>query len=135
MALTHDYTIVCEMVRPEIGGKFVIVGLFPNGIGTQVVPFPMPLLTFFTLMRADAPGAYNYTGKLSLLATGHEISPIVRGVIQAPAAGPAILVHSIMSPQFTAFGPYTWEVGIEGQEPFVTQFDVTRIPPQPIRVR
>ncbi|HMG87945.1 MAG TPA: hypothetical protein VK574_19595 [Terracidiphilus sp.] len=135
MALTHDYTIVCEMVRPEMGGKFVIVGLFPNGIGTPVVPFPMPLLTFFTLMKADAPGTYNYSGKLSPLATGREISPIVRGVIQAPAVGPAILVHQIMSPQFTAFGTHTWEVEIEGQEPFVTQFEVTRVAPQQIRVR
>jgi hypothetical protein len=135
MALSHEYTLVCEMARPEMGGKFVIVGLFPNGMGSPVVPFPMPLLTFFTLMKADAPGPYNFTGRLSLLATGQEISPVVRGVIPAPAVGPAIFVHSIMSPQFTAFGAYTWAVEIEGQEPFVTQFEVTRVLPQPPRVR
>lgn len=129
MALTHDYTIVCELARPEmIGGKFFIVGLFPNGIATPVVPFPMPMISFLTLLKADEACIHDFTGRLSQLATGESVGPPATGRIQTQGAGAVALVHTILNPPFRAFGIHTWSVEIPGYAPFVTQFPITQVP-------
>jgi hypothetical protein len=134
MALTHDYTIICELARPEAGGKFIIIGLFPNGIGAPHIPFPLPVLTFFSAMKSDSAAAYKFTGKLSQLATG-EMVAMAQGMIQTAAAGPVILPISIGNPQFKAFGTYTWALEIDGQdEPFVTEFNLAHVPMPQMRM-
>lgn len=133
MAISHDYTLVCEQARMEMGGKFFIIGLFPNGIGTPQIPFPLPILTFFNALRADAPGTYKFTGKLNLLDTGALIAQ-VQGMMQAAVQGPVIMPIPFQNLQFKAFGTYTWSMEIEGQgEPFVTQFQVAHVPMPPMR--
>jgi hypothetical protein len=129
MAITHDYTLLCEMARPELGGKITIIGLFPNGIGTPQIPFPLPFLTFFNALRADAPGAYKFSGKLSYLATGEKLAQ-AEGIIQTAAPGPVVLPIPLPNLQFKAFGSYIWSLEIQGQdEPFVTEFQVAHVPP------
>jgi hypothetical protein len=131
MALTHKYTVVCELARPEmIGGKFFIVGLFPNGIATPVVPFPMPMLTFLTLLEADGPCNCAFTGRLSQLVTGETVGVPVNGRIQIPGPGSVALVNTIQNPPFRAFGIHTWSIEAEGNEPFVTEFPITQVNPQ-----
>lgn len=132
MALQHQYTLVCELARPEmIGGKFFVVGLFPNGIATPVIPFPMPMITFLTIMHTDAPCNYAFSGRLSQLATGEIVTAPTNGRIQAPQPGPIVLVNTILNPQFRAFGSHTWSVEIEGHDPFVTEFPINQVrPPQ-----
>lgn len=132
MALTHEYTLLCEMARQEMGGKFTIIGLFPNGIGTPQIPFPLPILTFFNALRADAPGAYKFSGKLSLLATGEKLAQ-ADGIIQTVAAGPVVMPIPLPNLQFKAFGSYTWSLEIQGQdEPFVTEFQIAHVPMPPL---
>lgn len=132
MALTHRYTLVCELARPEmIGGKFFIVGLFPNGLATPVVPFPMPMITFLTIIETDAACNYEFTARLSQLATGEAVAAPVRGRFQTPGPGAIALANTIQNPQFRAFGPHTWSIEIPGQEPFVTEFPITQITQQP----
>lgn len=134
MALTHDYTLLCEMARPEMGGKYIIIGLFPNGIGAPHVPFPLPVLTFFNALKTDAPATYKFTARLSQLATGELVGAPVQGFIQAGSAGPVILPLSIFNPQFKAFGAYTWALEIEGQgDPFVMEFNLAHVPMPQIR--
>jgi hypothetical protein len=128
MALTHDYTVVCEFARHEIGGKFTLIGVFPNGIGTPQIPFPLPMLTFLNMLRADSAGAYKFVGKLSLLATGEKLAQ-AEGMIQTGAAGPVVLPIAMGNLQFKAFGSYIWSLEIQGQEePFVTEFQVAHVP-------
>jgi hypothetical protein len=128
MVITHDYTILCEMARPEMGGKFIIIGMFPNGIGTPQIPFPLPMLTFLTALRADGPGVFKFVGKLSQLSTGEIVGHPVQGMIQTIAPGPIILPVAFMNPQFKAFGSYTWSLEFEGQDgPFVMEFPITHV--------
>jgi hypothetical protein len=127
MAITHDYTILCEMARQEIGGKFTIIGLFPNGIATPQIPFPLPVLTFFSALKADAPGAYKFTGTLAYLATGETLAR-AEGIIQTVVTGPVILPIPLANLQFKAFGSYTWSLEIQGQsDPFVTEFQLAHL--------
>lgn len=133
MALSHDYTLLCEMARPEMGGKFIIIGLFPNGIGAPQIPFPLPVLTFFNALKTDSAAAYRFTGKLSQLATGSPVA-VAQGMIQTVAPGPVIVPISIQNPKFTAFGTYTWALEIDGQEePFVMEFNLAHVPMPQIR--
>jgi hypothetical protein len=129
MAITHDYTLICEYARPEAGGKYIIIGMFPNGIGTPVIPFPLPYLTFFNALRADAPGTYKFLGKLTQL--DGTLLAKAEGVIQTGQAGPIIMPIPLQNLQFKAFGSYGWSLEIEGQsDPFVTEFQISHVPPQ-----
>jgi hypothetical protein len=134
MALTHDYTLLCEMARPEMGGKFIIVGLYPNGIGTPQIPFPLPMLTFFNMLRVDGPGAFKFVGKLSQLATGEIVGQPITGMIQTMGPGPVILPITFINPQFKAFGSYVWSLEIEGQDgPFAMEFPLAHVPAPQLR--
>ncbi len=135
MAVLHDYTFICEQARLEMGGKFIIVGLFPNGIGTPQIPFPLPALTFYNALRADSPGTYRFTGRLTQLLSGQTVAQ-ANGIMQAARPGPLVMPVQFQNLQITAFGTYTWAVEIEGQEPFVTQFEVAHVPhPPPAQIR
>ena len=127
--LNHKYTLVCEYARQEAGGKFIIIGLFPNGIGTPQIPFPLPTLTFFQVLQADAPGNFKFNAKLSQLDTGAVLAN-VQGAIQAGQVGPVVMAIPLPNLQFKAFGVYTWALEIEGQEPFITEFNVEHVPQQ-----
>jgi hypothetical protein len=128
--LTHQYTAICEFARLEMGGKWTIIGLFPNGIGTPAIPFPLPVLTFFQALAADAPGQYKFNAKLSQLDTGRVLVN-AQGVIQIVQAGPIIVPVPLANIQFQAFGMYTWSLEIEGQaDPFLTEFQVAHVPQQ-----
>jgi hypothetical protein len=128
MAVTYDYTLLCEMARPEIGGKFTIIGLFPNGIGTHQIPFPLPFLTFVNALRTDTPGAYKFRATLTLLVTGEKLAQ-AEGLIQTGAAGPLILPLTLQNLQFKAFGSYVWSLEIIGQdEPFAFEFQIAHVP-------
>jgi hypothetical protein len=129
MAITHDYTLVCEQARLEMGGKFIVIGLFTNGIGTPQIPFPLPMLTFFNALRADTGGQHKFIGRLTQLLSGAPVAQ-VQGTIQPPQAGPVIMPMQFQNLKFTAFGTYIWSLEIEGQDPFLTQFEVAHVPPQ-----
>jgi hypothetical protein len=134
MALSHDYTFICEQARMEMGGKFIIIGLFPNGIGTPQIPFPLPVLTVFIALKADAPGAYKFKGTLSQLDSGASLAQ-AQGSMQVGQAGPVVMPIPLQNLQFLAFGTYTWSLEIEGQdEPFMMQFQVARVPAPQIRI-
>jgi len=120
------------MARPELGGKFTIIGLFPNGIGTPQIPFPLPVLTFFNVLRADSIGAYKFTGTLSVLATGEKLAQ-AQGIINVGLVAPIILPIAMHNLQFKSFGSYAWSLEIEGQnEPFLTEFAIAHVAIPPI---
>ena len=128
MAIRHDYTILCEFARPEYGGKFLIIGLLPNGIGAPQLPLPLPFLTFFSALNVDAPGQYRFTGRLSRLEGGTAPLAQAQGALQAQVQGPVILPIALQNLQFMAFGEYSWSLEFEGEpEPFVTLFRVAHV--------
>jgi hypothetical protein len=127
MAITHDYTLICEQVRIEMGGKFTVVGLTTGGIGLPQIPFPLLSLTFLNVLKTDVPGTFRFIGKLTQLLSGTEVAR-AEGFIQPPQAGPVVMPMQFGNIQFRAFGSYTWSLEFDGQEPFVTEFEVTHAP-------
>jgi len=128
--LTHDYTLICEHARLEMGGKWTIIGL-TNGIGVPVLPFPLPMLTFFQAFKADGPmGHRNWNVRLTELTTGKTIAQAQGGLMVAQA-GPVYFPVALPNIQFSAFGVYTWSFEIDHQtEPVLTEFEVAHVPQQ-----
>jgi hypothetical protein len=125
--VAHKYTLVCEDVRMENNGKFIVLGLFTNGIATTQIPFPCPTLTLFHSLNIDTPGQYKFRMRLMQLENGSVIAQ-VDGGFTLPQPGAVPLVLKIPNPQFKAFGTYTVSLEIEGQpEPFLTEFQVTLV--------
>jgi hypothetical protein len=123
--LTQDYALICEHVRMELGNKFTLIGLLPGtNIGVPMLPFQMPVLTFFHGLRADSTGQFQFTGRLSELGSGKLLGQAT-GFIQISQPGVVYLPIALGNLRLTAFGSYTWSLEIQGQdEPFITQFDV-----------
>jgi len=103
MAMIHKYTLLCDEVRQEMNGKFIVLGLYTPDIVVPVVPFALPSLTFFVVAEADAPtiGEFSFkltqhnsdavlaggSGKLQVQQAGHVALPLRLGPLQMPAAG------------------------------------------------
>lgn len=51
MALTHRYTLVCEDIRQENTGKWIVIGLYTHNIACPQLPFRLPSLSFLFLLR------------------------------------------------------------------------------------
>ena len=132
MALQHEYTIICEYARLEFGGKWTIIGMFPNGIGAPQIPFPLPSLTFFMAFRADERGAHSLRCTLTQL----DGTKLVEAQMQVQVAqpGPVFLQIPVPNLQFKAFGVYTWSQEIDGAEPILTEFNVAHVPPPVFRM-
>jgi hypothetical protein len=130
--VTHNYTLVCEDVRVENNGKFLVVGLYTNGIATTQIPFPLPVLTLFHSLSIDTPGQYKFRTRLAQLENGNVLAQ-VDGGFALPQPGTVPIILKIPNPQFKAFGAYTVSLEIEGQpEPFVTAFQVMLVSPAQI---
>jgi hypothetical protein len=133
MAIKHDYTFICEYARMELGGKYVVIGLFPNGITTPTLPLSLPSLTFYQALTADSTGKVKFTAALSHRETGRMLAQ-VQGEIQIHMPGPAVVPIALANVQFKEHGQYSWTLRIEGQaESFITTFQVSPMQPNPGR--
>jgi hypothetical protein len=130
VALQHNYTIICEFARMEFGGKWILIGLFPNGVAAPLLPFAMPSLTFFQMFTPESPGQYHFKAELRHAGSQNLIAQ-AKGVIPAPRLLPTLVPVTIANVQFRETGPYEWSFHIEGQDPFLFEFPVFVTPPQP----
>ncbi len=132
MAFKEKYTILCDDVRREDNGKVIVIGIYFGAITVPQLPFVMPALTFFQLLEADRPGAWNWKAKMQHLETGREIFQ-AGGVLNVQAPGLALNVLRFPNIPLIAAGSYNFALEIEGQtEPIIMPFDVILNIPQSI---
>lgn len=130
MAITHQYTLVCDDVRQENTGKFIIVGLYTSTMGIPQIPFVLPFLTFFMFVNADRPEQASFRMRLERMENGQRL---VEGMgmiaVQRPGIGASPM--RVGPIQFQATGMYSFVVDIEGlRDPIITSFEVILAPPQ-----
>jgi hypothetical protein len=128
MALTHKYTIICDDVRQENNGKFLILGMYLGNITVSQLPFALPTLTFFQWLEADRLGGYTLRIQLQNLETGKVLAKaiVMMEVNQAPSM-PAVTLNipKFGNVQFDRAGSYTLSVQIDGQpDQIMIPFDV-----------
>lgn len=132
MAVTHNYTIMCDEVRQENNGKFILIGVYTPNMTVPQLPFVLPMLTFYQSLQSDRPGALSLRFRLQHLETGRNV---VEGMGQMSIVRPGLGINAIRLPTVTliAAGTYNFVMEIEGErDPIILSFDVIlRIPQQP----
>jgi hypothetical protein len=133
MPMTHLYTIMCDDVRQENNGKFILIGMYSGGMTVPMIPISPPVLTFYVAVEIDRPGDYPFRMKLIHLETGKSIVD-GSGQMQAQRPGRGQLIIPFRNLEFQAMGSYTFSIQMsDSNEPLVVyQFDVIlRIPQRP----
>lgn len=89
MALIYKYTLLCDEVRQENNGKFMILGVYTPDIIVPAVPFALPSLSFFNVLESDEAGTFEFTLRLSvggnqLVTAGGQVGMAAAGVVALP---------------------------------------------------
>lgn len=125
MAIKHKYTIMCDEVRREDNGKFMILGMYNEAIGLPQIPFVMPALTFFQYLESDRPGMFHFKMRIEHLESG---SRLVEGggQLMFPKPGLGLNHMRLGNLVLTNPGMYNFVIEIEGQqnEPIIFPFNV-----------
>ncbi len=123
MPINHKYTLLCDEVRQENNGKFLIIGMYTPDIVLATLPTVMPL-TFFSVFDADRIGHFALTMKLQHAESGSTLVEARGGlIVQRP--GMTVVNARLPNIMFQAAGPYQFIMTIEGEaEPIIAQFQV-----------
>jgi len=129
MAITHKYTLMCDEVRQEVSGKFIVIGLYTPGITVPQFPIVLPVLTFFICLESDRPEQLQFSTRLVNLETGQLLVQGMGAIaFQRPGIGLSILPQNNV--MFQAAGAYTFELAIQNHPPITSNFDVVLATPQ-----
>jgi hypothetical protein len=124
VAITSKYILVCDEVRQENTGKFLIIGLYTPDMTVPQLPFLLPHLTFFVALETDRPGNYGFRLQLQHLDSGARLADGMGGFgVLRP--GMAVFPIRMQNIQIAASGSYMLSISIDGErEPITTSFNV-----------
>jgi hypothetical protein len=124
MPVTQKFSLMCDEVRREDNGKFIIVGAYTPDMAITQIPFVMPILTFFVWLESDRPGNFPFRLKLEHLESGKTLAEGM-GMMGFPKPGAGVSAIRLGGIQFASPGPYMFSLQFEGQpEKLLTQFSV-----------
>lgn len=130
MSIRHKFTLMCDEVRREDNGKFIILGLYTPNISVMSLPSMIPSLTFFQYLEAERLGVFSQRISLNSLETGRTIASstsMLNVLPQANQPAPWTILNGIgfRNVLIDRAGVYNLSVQFEGQaEPLIHQFDV-----------
>jgi hypothetical protein len=128
--ITQKYILVCDEVRQEINGKFIILGAYTPDMTIPQIPFALPSLTFFIGLESDRPGNFGMRFSLEHLESGQVIAQGMGNIgFQKPGVGPLPL--SLKNVLLHNAGTYVISLNIDGQkDPITSSFSVILLPQQ-----
>lgn len=99
----HEFTLLCDDIRQEMGGKTSLMGLYDHHIVVPQVPFVLPKVCFYTrFSRMDGLFKFGF----AIVAPGGERKDIIRDSdVQIPDGAKEGTFNVIAAP---------FEVGAEG---------------------
>jgi hypothetical protein len=99
----HEFTLLCDDIRQEMGGKTSLMGLYDHHIVVPQVPFVLPKVCFYTrFSRMDGTFKFSF----SIVSPGGERKDIIRdSAVEIPDGAKEGTFNVIASP---------FEVGAEG---------------------
>jgi hypothetical protein len=99
----HEFTLLCDDIRQEMGGKTSLMGLYDHHIVVPQVPFVLPKVCFYTrFSRMDGTFKFGF----SIVSPGGERKDIIRDSnVEIPDGAKEGTFNVIASP---------FEVGAEG---------------------
>ena len=124
MALQEKYILMCDEVRQENNGKYILLGVYVPDIAVGQLPATLPTLTFFVVMQEDRPDNHQFRLTVSHLESGQVIAQGMGG-FQTARPGMATLPIRISPIQFTRAGPYTFSLHLDNvRDPLTFSFSV-----------
>lgn len=130
MAIRPKFTLMCDEIRQESNGKFILIGLYTPNIAIMSLPSVIPSLTFFQYLEVDRPGVVSQRIALNCLETGKIIASsnaMLNVQVQGSQSLPLTVINAInfRNVMFDRAGAYNLTVTFESQaEPLIHQFDV-----------
>jgi hypothetical protein len=126
--MKQKFSLVCDEVRQEVGGKLIIIGVYTPDIGVPQIPFSLPTLTFVNWAETDRPGDFHYQMRLTHLETGQTVVQGAMG-IRCDRPGPVILPVRLTNVPIVGPGAFVFSLHMDGQDDMLTQFTVQIILP------
>jgi hypothetical protein len=123
MAITQRFSVMCDEVRQENNGKFIVIGMYTPDMAVFQLPYVCPVLTFLFWLESDTPGNFQFQMAINHLESGRVVVQGMGGV-QFAKAGIGITPLRLTGVPFTAAGAYTFSLKFENQEALVTHFSV-----------
>jgi hypothetical protein len=139
MAFRHKFTIMCDEIRQENNGKFIVLGLYTPNMTVASLPAVLPSLTFLTSLESDHVGTFTQKINLQSLENGKILASATSmlDVRPAPNGNPPWYVLSAVgfrNVMLDHAGTYTFTLALEGEaDPIVHQFDVILNVPNQVR--
>jgi hypothetical protein len=127
MPITQKFSLVCDEVRQENNGKFLVVGMYTPDMTVTSIPYVAPTLTFLSWLESDRPGQFQFRMRLAHLESGASLAEGMGGIGFAKA-GVGIVPVRFLGVPFSNPGPYTFTMQFDGQDALITHFSVTLVP-------
>lgn len=131
MPIIQKHAIVCDDVRMENTGKWIIIGMYTPDMAVPQIPIVLPSITFFNWLESDRPGNFPFRMKLEQLESGTVLAEGMGGM-QFARPGVGISVIRFGGIQISQPGAYVYSMTFDGQpERLLTQFSIILgMPPQ-----
>jgi hypothetical protein len=130
MPITPKYIVMCDEIRQEINGKFIILGVYLPDMTIPQLPFVLPSLTFFIALESDRPGNYQVRFSVESLESGQKIFEGM-GAAGFPKPGVGAMPVQVRNLMIQNAGTYVFTLSLEGQkDPITHSFNIILIPPQ-----
>jgi len=107
----HEFTLLCDDIRQEVGGKTSLMGLYDHHIVVPQVPFVLPKVCFYTrFSRMDGTFKFSF----SIVSPGGERKDIIRDSdVQIPDGAKEGTFNVISSPfEVSAEGVFEVIIGL-----------------------
>ena len=107
----HEFTLLCDDIRQEMGGKTSLMGMYDHHIVVPQVPFVLPKVCFYTrFSRMDGTFKFSF----SIIAPGGERKYIIRDSdVEIPDGAKEGTFNVIASPfEVTGEGVYEVIIGL-----------------------
>jgi len=124
MAISHQYTLLCDDVRAEVNGKLILIGLYVPDIVVQQLPILLPSLNFVQFLKIDEPGQFSFQAKVQHLESGREIGQAM-GTLNVVRPGLVINAMRFGNLLLDRTGTFSFIVAFDGQsDEIIHSFDV-----------
>ena len=130
MPLRKEYVVLCDEVRQENNGKFILIGVYAPDMTVTQLPATLAFLTFFVVMTDDRPDQHQFRLQVANLETGQVVAQGMGG-FQSQRPGMVVLPIRIGPIQFASAGAYTFSLNMDNErDPITHSFNVLLVTPQ-----
>jgi uncharacterized protein DUF6941 len=124
MAISHQYTMLCDDVRVESNGKLILIGVYVPDIVIMQLPVLLPCLNFIQFLKVDDTGQFPFRARVQHLESGHDLAQAM-GTLTVNRPGLVVNALRFGNLQVDRAGTFTFIVTFDAQtDEIMHSFDV-----------